>query len=131
MARVRLAARGRPWPTTPEHHEPCTIETLKDPFKLIIHEFSGEVLKTDRASKRSVWPYSPIDVSCIETELCLPYRLVANDGQRNIGGRASTVLSYCRRTIPLAVMDTGRIGSAEVWQGQEISDRNDQEQAPY
>jgi hypothetical protein len=112
MARGR-AARRRPWTAAPENHAPCTIEALKGPFELILYEFPREVLEAYCASKGAIWPNSPGDVSCIEVELCLAHRLVAEDGQRDIGRPASTIFDHPRRTTPLAVIRTGGIGIAE------------------
>jgi hypothetical protein len=112
MARGR-AARGRSWPAAPQNHAPCTIEALKGPFELILYEFPREMLEAYCASKAAVWPNSPRNVSRIEVELCLADRLVAADGQGDIGRPASTIFDHPRRTTPLAVIRTGGIGIAE------------------
>jgi hypothetical protein len=118
MAR-NVAANGAPGITmsvarAPENHDPCTIDTLKGPFEIMLYEFPREVLEAYCASKGPVWPNSPDDVSYVEVELCLAYRLVAEDSQRDIGRPASTIFDHSRRTVPLAVIRTSGIDIAEV-----------------
>jgi hypothetical protein len=110
------------WPASPENHGPCTIETLEGPFEPIIDEFPREVLKTYRSSKRTVCTNSPVDVSHLEIEPCSAYRLLAKDGQCNIGGLASTIFGYGSDSGPLAVKRTSSIGMAEPRQQQQAGE---------
>jgi hypothetical protein len=107
------AARRRPRLGASESHDPRTIDALKGPFELILCEFPHEVQEAYCAAKGAVWPNSPGNVSRIEVELCLAKRLVAADGQGDIGRPASTVLDHHRGTTPLPVVGTGGMDIAE------------------
>ena len=110
---VRPLCSWSPWPAALKNYGPCTIEALKGTLELVFTEFPHEVLKAYRASKRAIWPNSPIDVSCIGAELRVAYHFLAQDGDGNICSFAATVLSRRRRTIPLTVIWIGRRGVAE------------------
>ena len=77
---------------------------MKGSLELVFVEFPHEVLETYRAAKRTVWPNSPIDVSCIGAELRFSYHFPAQDGDGSISSFTATVLSRRRRTIPLTVI---------------------------
>jgi hypothetical protein len=82
---------------------------LKGSLELVFIEFPHKVLEAYRASKRTIWPNSPIDVSCIGAELRFTYRFLAQDGDGNISNSfAATALRRRRRTIPLTVIWIGR-----------------------
>jgi hypothetical protein len=86
---------------------------LKGSLELVFAEFPHEVLEAYGASKRAVWPNSPVDVSCICAELRFADHFLAQDGDGNNSGFAAPVLSRRRRTIPLTVIWIGRGGIAE------------------
>jgi hypothetical protein len=81
---------------------------LKGSLELVFVEFPHEVLEAYRASKRAIWPNSPIDVSCIGAELHFAYRFLAQYGDGNISSFAATASRRRRRTIPLTVIWIGR-----------------------
>ena len=55
------------------------------------------MLEAYRASKRAIWPNSPVDISCIGAELRFAYHFLAHDGDGNIRSFAATVWSRRRR----------------------------------
>jgi hypothetical protein len=65
---------------------------LKGSLELVFAEFPHEVLEAYRASKRAVWPNSPVDVSCIGAELRFAYHFLAHDGDGNTSRFAAAVL---------------------------------------
>ena len=77
---------------------------MKGSLELVFVEFPHEVLEAYRASKRAIWPNSPIDVSCIGAELRFAYRFLTQYGDGNISSFAATALSRRRRTVPLTVI---------------------------
>jgi len=81
---------------------------LKGALELVFIEFPHDALEADRASKRAIWPNSPVDVSCIGAKLRFAYRFLAQDGDGNISSFAPTASSRRRRTIPLTVIWIGR-----------------------
>ena len=86
---------------------------MKGSLELVFVEFPHEVLEAYRASKRAVWPNSPVDVSCIGAKLRFAYRFLAQDGDGNISSFAPTASSRRRRTIPLTLIWIRRRGIAE------------------